>query len=92
MALTTRCLDCGAWLPLGPSRDDGPHAEQVAIEVRAAELSVQPAGTYVTSDAQSGWVCHAKDYDPPPWPHCPDAWSGYLARCIATHDEQQGGE
>jgi hypothetical protein len=33
------CLDCNEWLPMGPARDDGEHAEQVAIEVRAAELA-----------------------------------------------------
>lgn len=31
-----RCLDCGAWLPLGPADDDDPN---VAIEIRAAEIA-----------------------------------------------------
>ena len=31
-----RCLDCGAWLSLGPSNDSPP---EVQIEIRAAELA-----------------------------------------------------
>lgn len=79
--LFSKC-DCGHWLSLGPANI----TPEVEVEIRAAKLAVQPAGTYVTSDAQSGWVCHEQDLDPP-WPHCPDAWAGYLARCIATHEE-----
>jgi hypothetical protein len=30
-----RCLDCGAWLPLGPSNDE---PEQVRVEMRAASM------------------------------------------------------
>lgn len=39
LAECLRCIDCCAWLSLGPSRDDGPHEENVAIELRAAELA-----------------------------------------------------
>lgn len=76
-----RCEACGEVVPLGPSDE-----EPVAVEVRAAKLAVQPAGTYVSADAQSGWVCAVNDCDPPPWPHCPDAWSGWLAHEIKMHD------
>jgi hypothetical protein len=33
-----RCLDCGAWLSLGPANDADPN---VAVEVRAAELAAR---------------------------------------------------
>lgn len=33
-----RCI-CGELLPIGPARDDGPHAEQVAIEIEAARVA-----------------------------------------------------
>ena len=31
-----RCIDCGAWLPLGPSNDE---PDAVKVEMRAAELA-----------------------------------------------------
>lgn len=37
-----RCLDCGAWLPLGPAADapsDPALAEAMAVEIRAAEIA-----------------------------------------------------
>lgn len=81
------CLDCGTWLPLGPSADD---SEAVRIEIRAAELARLKAGAFVTGDVWSGWDAHRNNYDPPPWPYCPDAWAGYLARCIVTHEREVG--
>ena len=78
------CAWCGEWLPLGAANDE---PEAVRVEIRAAELSRLNAGAFVTGDAWSGWDAHAKNYDPPPWPHCPDAWAGYLARQIC-----QGGD
>jgi hypothetical protein len=81
------CLACKHLQSLGPANDTAP---EVAIEKRAAELSRVPAGAFVTSDAQSGWYCNAEDLDPPPWPHCPDAWAGWLAREISEHDASEG--
>jgi hypothetical protein len=88
MGYAIECMDCGEWLPMGKANDTAP---EVTIEKRAAELSRVPAGAFVTSDAQSGWYCNAKDFDPPPWPHCPDAWAGWLARLISEHDASEGG-
>lgn len=92
-----RCIDCGAYLSLGPARDNGPHAEAVAIEVRAAELApdgsrprVANLAVAVAYAAQCGlddkqpafaWSCG--------WNGLESAWlAGYLARCIATHGEE----
>jgi hypothetical protein len=86
MGYAIECMDCGEWLPLGPATTVG-----VEHEIRAAELSLVPAGAFVTSDAQSGWYCAAKDLDPPPWPHCPDAWAGWLAFQIIEHTADTRG-
>lgn len=37
--LVLACLWCGELMPFGPARDDGDHATQVAVEVRAAEIA-----------------------------------------------------
>jgi hypothetical protein len=76
------CSLCRDYVSLGPANDVG-----CEVEIRAAELSRVPRGAFVTSDAQSGWYCGEKDFDPPPWPHCPDAWSGWLAHHITSHQD-----
>jgi hypothetical protein len=88
LVTTERCWACKEWLALGKANDA---SEAVQIEKRAAELALIPAGAFVTSDAQSGWYCSANDLDLPPWPHCPDAWAGWFARCIAEHDDKERG-
>lgn len=88
-----RCLDCGAWLSLGPANDSGEHAAQVAAEVRAAELAARwrdPTdgdARFVFGDLDDeeirGWsIAETNMQD-----HT-DRWhAGYLARAIATHEE-----
>lgn len=36
-----RCLDCGAWLSLGPANDE---PAEVQVEIRAAELAAEWKG------------------------------------------------
>lgn len=91
-----RCLDCGAWLSLGPSRDDGEHAAQVAVEVRAAELAWGKRRDF-SADEWHGWDKHLFDGSPVENPEHQSlslrGWvasrhAGYLARAIATHTEE----
>ena len=97
-----RCLDCGAWLPLGPANDE---PAEVQVEIRAAELAAQwaPMDRTVTVHAErDGWAWH-RDGHIPEWA-VPDIGTygtydqrlaGYLARLIATHDtthEHEEGE
>jgi hypothetical protein len=104
-----RCLDCGHWLSLGPARDDGPHAAQVAIEKRAAELANMDVRPKQPHDGwQFGWWLHSDEEEAQinkPHPslcaledgtvytagyleHHPGWHAGYLARVIATHDQE----
>lgn len=84
-----RCVTCRAWLPLGPSNDDG---AEVAIEVRAAEIAANDGPIRTCDNAmprdceECGWDC---------WPLLnamhdaePAQWAGYLARVIATHGDE----
>lgn len=78
-----RCIDCAHWLSLGESNDAD---ERVDLEIRAAELAAHRNGWLVldTIDkmemvgfAQSeAGVIESREYQ-----------SGYLARCISTHEE-----
>ena len=82
-----RCWHCGGALSLGPARDDGPFAEAVAIEIRAAELSDLFA-SHATSMEASGWQARrfygsTSGIDDPQWQ------AGYLAAAIWSHDEEQ---
>ncbi len=96
-----RCLDCGAWLSLGPSNDGGEHREAIAIEVRAAEIAAKwresaPGrewADFVLADGgaeHAGWIGHA--FDSHKMPEQNGEWAGWLARQIANHDDTQGGE
>ncbi len=88
------CPWCGTWLSLGPANDE-PAA--VKLEIRAAELAVVLA----TLDGILDWQFAPNEWDDERrgWSMAEtnmqqhtDAWqSGYLARCIATHDDTQGG-
>ena len=93
-----RCLDCGSWLSLGPANNDGPHAEQVAIEIRAAELAADPRPWIAAFRSVGchgdwfGWCQHvAAEFDPTAT-MLPNEQAGYLARCIAQHDAEQERE
>ena len=77
-----RCLDCGAWLSLGPANDE---PAKVQVEIRAAELAAEwkPVGGIVpcsTSTERVGWLL---------WPHeAPrtiDESAGWLASQIQNH-------
>ena len=75
--------DCGAWLSLGPARDD----ERTAIEVRAIELAdIASVDAYfhglITIRELDGW----RDDE---WVRANDAEfdAGCLARAIATHPD-----
>ena len=85
-----RCLDCGAWLSLGPSNDA---PAQVQVEIRAASL----AASLTRLGAILAW-----QFNPHEWDEERRGWSmaetnmqqhtnawhaGYLARVIATHTE-----
>lgn len=85
--------DCGAWLSLGPAQDGGPHAAQVAVEVRTAELEqwwhdADPAEAFdfvrrLSDDEARGWCIGETNMQ-----NHTDAWhAGYLARYIATHPD-----
>lgn len=84
------CLDCGEWQGMGPSNDAD---ERVRVEIGAAEIAsgivnpaMNPAVAYAAKcgydDRQTpfAWDCG--------WNGLERAWhAGYLARCIATHEE-----
>lgn len=82
------CLDCGAWLSLGPSNDEG---EAVAAEIRAAEIAADLAAEGCWMSPFERWGFNDE------WPTLRggypvkiETWSqraGYLARAIHTHSE-----
>ncbi len=71
------CISCNELLPLGPARDDGEHAEAVAIEIRAAEL----ADDLVESDRLCDWTFSAFGDDEER-----RGWS--IAGCIVEHKDE----
>ena len=87
--------DCGEWLPLGPANDGGEHAASVAVEKRAAELSLIPHWERDPAyDSESyGLLCYENggtpgdDDDGGSSKYADDEWAGYLARVIATHED-----
>lgn len=97
------CRDCGHWLPLGPSRDDSP---AVVLEMRAAELASaqisyamplwmqgfatdEAHGWRDFTDDDKGGDCQCRDR---PGLTARNWHSGYLARAIVNHTDDQGGE
>ncbi len=81
------CDACGRWLPLGPS-DETP--ERVALEIRAAELSIGRDTLNICEHCEvCGWLAHKDDLHHEPQAHHVDDefHAGYLARVIATHKE-----
>jgi hypothetical protein len=83
------CRRCGEWLSLGPSNDAG-----CAVEIRAAKLAADIA--------HLGWTVLRRDslefagWNGDGWSAWEDALldpkylAGYLARCIATHEDPNG--
>jgi hypothetical protein len=93
-----RCLDCGAWLSLGPANDGGKHAQQVAVELRAAALAVHLVehGNFVgcaSAEEMNGWFEHYLDRDTRYRVNADEkrrkAQAGYLTRAIVNHDDEQ---
>lgn len=73
------CLDCGTWLPMGPSNDS---PEAVAIEIRAAELADKWSEyEYLPGTDRFDW-CPTAGSDG----LCGSCESLYLAHAIAHHD------
>jgi hypothetical protein len=75
------CADCGAWLSLGPSNDAG-----CEVEIRAAQII---ADNYMLWQEALGFEC-GDDAEPSGnREHHPSWHAGYLARCIATHEDER---
>lgn len=86
------CLDCGAWLSLGPAND----TPDALVELRAAEIAAawadDPASIERTLlDEHVGFCeykCHHLGIEMVTAAH----HAGWLARAIVQHDaEQEGG-
>jgi hypothetical protein len=78
------CATCGVWLPLGPSDET-----QVAVEVRAADLS-NLARSYASTSESHGWALAQRDADlPAGLEEDPEYLAGYYARVIFEHDDEQ---
>lgn len=84
------CARCGTHLPLGPANDDGPHAAQVAIEVRAAEL----AAAWRPGDGCARLINPSESLGWNGWPYRQptnaDEWTGFLAAQIQNHGPDLG--
>lgn len=87
-----RCIDCGAWLSIGPSNDT---PEAVQIEIRAAEIAQEVSemtewwlyvGINSTEDENRGYS-HAKSNV---GPDINDWEAGYLARVINSPTSGDG--
>lgn len=84
------CPTCKTTAVHGPSTD----TPEVLVEIRAAELALGvhddggPRLKRFTDGAEyAGWIEHA--FDSAKVPEQPGEWAGWLARQIATHDEEQ---
>jgi uncharacterized protein with PIN domain len=91
-----RCLDCEAWLPLGPSDEHA--SEQVEIEIRAAEIAAVFQDTLKLFHCEGcescGWTAYEwNDRNAPSIVHRHNEvarrgfYAGYLAREIFNHKE-----
>lgn len=90
-----RCLDCGAWLSLGPAKDD----ERTAVEARAAEIATDWRDlrqSQLSSELRqicngaeiAGWI--EARFDSAKVPEQDGEWAGWLAQIIDDHDKEQG--
>lgn len=86
-----RCLDCGAWLSMGESNDD---SEAVQMEMRAAEIAADEDEKMGLCEhfGWEGYLAPKFSTDPADAGYANKWHAGYLARCIVTHDDTQGGE
>lgn len=76
------CLDCGHWLPLGPSNDED---ERVKVEIRGVERAARWTDEgYRPGCDRFDW-CPAR---PDGESLCADCEALCLANCIATHEEE----
>lgn len=83
-----RCLDCGAWLSLGPSSE----TPECAVEIRAAELVASNdhwrrlvhSGVPGHDDEVDGYLMF---FDEQRVPGNAAQWAGYLAGAILEHGE-----
>ena len=77
------CRDCGEWLGLGESKDEG---EAVKVEMRAAEIATMSRLNHDSGPdgcALCGW--HYKESSGATI----NFQAGHLARCIVEHSEPQ---
>lgn len=85
-----RCCACGETLPHGEAREEGEHAEAVAVELRAAALV---AGYRKAGRLSLGKTVRYDDvHDGAKVPEQDGEWAGWIARRIVEHDAEQGGE
>jgi hypothetical protein len=83
------CNDCGTWLSLGPSND----TPEVCVEIRAAQIVADRETNGVESPPITWcsiyeWFGFDDVNDRGMYEQDKAAWhAGYLARCIATHDD-----
>jgi hypothetical protein len=83
-----QCDGCGEWLSLGPSNDA---PVEVQCEIRAAELALDErmdVDGFEEIDEELGRISHEYD-DGLGWMTWCE-WAGWLARQIATHDDEGG--
>ena len=86
------CLGCGSWLPLGQANDE---PEAVKVEIRAAEIAAMTAPQRhrpsfmggIGWDEQYGWDSNQFSWEPSAKRIDSGFHAGYLARCIAKHEE-----
>lgn len=79
-----RCLDCGAWLSLGPASD----TPAALVELRAAEIAADHADLPWV-DWNHGEAAGFDDRDTP-MPYRVESWhAGWLAAAIVSHDHEQ---
>lgn len=85
------CLDCDHWLSLGPANDSD---ERVRIEKRAALIAIEIAEMTEWWLFFNGSPAELNGYQYYSRPlrngSMADLNAGYLARCIATHDQEEG--
>ncbi len=70
-------------LPMGPSCDTGPHAEQVAVELLAAATAANH-GMGLPLSIWLGWASYESGHTPTTH----EALAGWLANAITRHDEE----
>lgn len=81
------CGDCGAWLSLGPARDDDRAVQIEIAAARIADPSVEAVSCSLRDGAEiAGWI--GALHDSAKVPDQSAEWAGWLAYHIRNHDEQ----